>query len=141
MGSFSKILYRKNNLECLTTKFQKSSKQFIHANGAKTQLEHILKNKNWKNSTMNCQTYLKEHRQTICSITRLSLRTNKKRPSTFPPYVWSLLTNSHLKDQYTFLSGISLKHYYKQMPRNHFLIQPTIILLSLMKRLQQIYYP
>ena len=46
-----------NGLTCLNTKFQKKKRKLLtytYANNAKAQIDYILINKKWINSTLNC---------------------------------------------------------------------------------------
>ena len=75
-----------NNLVCLYTKFQKKSSKlwtFTYANGARAQLDHIIINRKWKNSALNCQAFntfegVSSDNRIVTSTLRLSLRANKK---------------------------------------------------------------
>ena len=91
-----------NDLLCLTTKFQKPhSKQWTvtYPNGVKGQIDHIIINKKWKNSAINCQAYnsfegvYSDHRIVTTSL-RLSLRGNKKKQASSPRYDWSTLASN-----------------------------------------------
>ena len=70
----------------LMTNYQKKRGKiwtFTYPNGTKAQLDHILINKKWKNSAINCEAYNtflsigSDHRPTTAKI-RLSLRANVK---------------------------------------------------------------
>ena len=101
-----------NNLAYLNTKFQKKSSKlwtFTYANGARAQLDHIIINKKWKNSALNCQAFntfegVSSDHRIVTSTLRLILRENKKKSSIFPPFDWSLLTtNMDLQNQYNII--------------------------------------
>lgn len=74
--------------------------------GKKAQLDHLLINGKWYNSTRNCRSYStvdldSDHRITTAAI-NLSLRCNKKKPNGPPRYNWrSLLTNKETQKRYT----------------------------------------
>ena len=49
-----------NELTCLNTKFHKREGKlwtYTYANNAKAQIDYILMNKKWNNSTLNCEAY------------------------------------------------------------------------------------
>ena len=69
---------------------------FTYPIGYKTQLDHILINKKWKNSTLNCETYNSFQSigsdQRVASIkVRLSPRPNKIKKTKKIRYDWSKL--------------------------------------------------
>ena len=75
------------NLINLCTKFQKRPGKkwtFMYANGTKAQLDHILINKKWKNSAIDCAAYNTFHsvssdHKIVTIKCRLCLRANKSR--------------------------------------------------------------
>ena len=102
-------LTQENRLTCLNTKFQNRKGKLwfnIYANNAKTQIDNILINKKWNNSTLNCEAYSSfegvffDHRIVTDKI-RLSLRKNAARTTTALHYDWSLLNNRDISDKYT----------------------------------------
>ena len=87
-----------NRLTCLNTNFQKRKGKlwtYIHANNTKAQIDYVVINKKWKNSTMNCEAYSSfegvssDHRIVRAKI-RLSLRKNTTRTTTIIHYDWAL---------------------------------------------------
>ena len=102
--------WKLNKLICLNTRYQKrTGKRWTHTNpnGSKAQLDYLLINKKWINSCINCEPYnsfcgvSSDHRIVSCNL-RLSLRKNKTKNTTKPPYDWSLLAkNQVVKDAYT----------------------------------------
>ena len=69
----------------LSTYFCKRSGKlwsFTYPNGARAQLDHVLINKKWKNSAIDCQSYntfssIQSDHRPVTAIIRLSLRANK----------------------------------------------------------------
>ena len=105
------------NLTNLSTSFQKKKGKlwtFQYPNGQKGQIDHILINKKWGNSAMNCEAYNtyhclnSDHRPCSAKL-RLCLRANKKHASTSTNYDWGLLMN----DQ-------TVKHAYTVEVKNRF---------------------
>ena len=79
-----------NRLTCFNTNYQKSGGKlwtYTYANNSKAQIDYVLINKKWKNSTMNCEAYSSfegvssDHRIVTAKI-RLRLRKNAKRTAT-----------------------------------------------------------
>ena len=98
-----------NRLTCLNTKFQKRKGKlwtYTYANNTKAQIDHIIINKKWNNSALNCKAYSSfegvsfNHRIVMTKI-RLSLRRNAAQTTTTIHYDWSLLNNSNIIDKYT----------------------------------------
>ena len=80
---------------------------FTYPNGAKAQLDHILINRKWKNSALNCEAYntfhaiCSDHRPLTAKI-RLSLRINKINKTKKIPYEWSkLMDDGNVRREYT----------------------------------------
>ena len=97
-----------NRLACLNTNNQKREGKlwtYTYANNTKAQIDYVLINKKWKNSTLNCETYSSfegvstDHRIVTAKI-RLSLRKNAKRTATTIHYDWALLNNKDIRDKY-----------------------------------------
>ena len=74
-------------------------------NNSKAQIDYVLINKKWKNSTMNCEAYSSfeiassDHRIVTAKI-RLSLGKNATRTATTKHYDWVLLNNRDIRDKY-----------------------------------------
>ena len=98
----------KNRLTCLNTKFQKKKGELwtnSYANNAKAQIDYIVMNKKWINSTLNCEAYSFEgvsfdHRIVTAKI-RLSVRKNTSQTTKITHYDWSLLNNRDISDTYS----------------------------------------
>ena len=97
-----------NRLTSLNTNYQKREGKlwiYTYANNSKTQIDHVLINKKWKNSAMNCEAYSSfegvssDHRIVTAKI-RLSPRQNSKRTASTKHYDWALLNNRDIKDEY-----------------------------------------
>ena len=59
-GEHQTALLLENELTCLNTKFQKRKGKlwtYTGTNNAKAQIDYILMNKKWINSTLNCEAY------------------------------------------------------------------------------------
>lgn len=94
----------------LMTKYQKRRGKiwtFTYPNGTKAQLDHILINKKWRNSALNCEAYNtflsigSDHRPITAKI-RLSLRANVIKKTKKIQYDWSqLLTDDNIKTAYS----------------------------------------
>ena len=98
-GEMLKDFLNENKLLCLNINYQKRTGQlWTHKapNGVKAQLDYIIINRKWKNSAKNCRAFNSfitvgsDHRIVSAKI-RLSLRANKKKSSSNPPYDWSYL--------------------------------------------------
>ena len=109
-GEFLLDLLNECELVNLSTRYCKKKGKlwtFSYPNGVKAQLDHILINKKWKNSALDCQSYntysslSSDHRP--CNVkVRLSLRANKVKKSRQPKYDWSkLITDDTIKTAYT----------------------------------------
>ena len=97
-----------NRFTCLNTNYQKREGKlwtYTYTNNSKAQIDYVLINKKWKNSTMNCLAYSSfegvssDHRIVTAKI-RLSLRKNAKRTATTKHYDCSLLNNRDIRDKY-----------------------------------------
>ena len=107
----------------ISTKFQKrNDKLWTHTypNGERAQLDHILINKKWKNSAMDCQSY-----NTMCSVQSehkprtakilLLLRTCQRPKTKKVPYDLSRLqTDTEVKSRYTI--DVKKKKKKKKVP-------------------------
>ena len=93
----------------LNSKFQKregKSWTYTYANKVKAQIENILINKKWNNSTLNCEAYssfevVSSDHQIVTAKIRLSLRKNAARKTTAVHYDRSLFNNKDMRDKYT----------------------------------------
>ena len=129
-GNHLSAFIEENELQCLSTKFQKSkSKLWTHtyANGSKAQLDYMMINKKWKNSAMNTEAYnsfasvYSDHR-IVTSRIRLSLRSNKVKTQSTQRYDWSSLKNdAEVRDQYT----ITVKNRYEALLAESDDVTPT----------------
>ena len=116
-GDYFEQFLIQNNLSCLNTRFQKKDGKkwsFSYPNGAKALLDHIVLNKKWINSAINCESYntfegvFSDHRIVTAKL-RLSLRANKKKKSQAPCYDWKEFSrNAELQNQYS----ISLRNRF-----------------------------
>ena len=92
-------LMKECNLVSISTRFCKRKGKlwtFTYPSGVRAHLDHILLNKKWQNSALDCQSYNtmksvgSDHRPCTAEI-RLSLRTNKLPKTKKTPYDWSKL--------------------------------------------------
>ena len=99
-----------NKLHCLNTRFQKrSGKKWTHThpNGSKAQLDYLIMNKKWINSCYNWEAFnmfvgVSTDQRIATSTIRMSLRANKTRESSRPPYNWSSLANDvQVRNEFT----------------------------------------
>ena len=96
-----------NRLTCLNTKFQKrKGKLWTNANNAKAQIDYILINKKWINSTLNCEAYssfdgVSSDDRIVQAKIRLSLHRNTMQITKTIHYDWSLLNNRDISNKYT----------------------------------------
>ena len=97
-----------NRLTCLNTNFQKREGKlwtYTCANKSKAQIDYLFRNRKWKNSAMNSESYStfegvsSDHRIVTAKI-RLSLRKNATRTATTKHYDWALLNNRDIRDKY-----------------------------------------
>ena len=80
----------------LSTKYTKRLDKlwtFTYSIGSKAQLDHILINKKWKNSALNCEAYNSFHgigsdHLAVSIKVRISLRANKIKKTNKIPYDW-----------------------------------------------------
>ena len=78
---------------------------YTYANNSKVQIDYVFRNRNWKNSAMNCEAYStfegvsSDHRIVTAKV-RLSLRKNATRKATTKHYDWALLNNRDIRDKY-----------------------------------------
>ena len=96
-----------NRLTCFNTKFQKWKGKLwtrTYANNTKAQINYILINKKWNNSTLNWEAYssfegVSSNHQIVTTKIRLSLQRNATQITTVH-YDWSLLNNRDIRDKY-----------------------------------------
>ena len=95
-------------LTCLNNKFKKRKGGKIintYPYNSKAQLDYILINKKWINSTLNCEAYSSfegvssDHRIVTAKIC-LSLHRNKIETIKTTSYNWSSLTNRDISNKY-----------------------------------------
>ena len=100
-GKLLTDLTNERDLIDLSTKYCKRTGKlwtFTYPNGNKAQLDHVLINKKWKNSALDCQannTFCQigsDHRPVTAKF-RLSLRKNQDNKSKKIPYDWSKLVS------------------------------------------------
>ena len=78
----------------------------MYANGTKAQLDHILINKKWKNSAIDCAAYNTFHsvssdHKIVIMKCRLCLRANESRKYS-PKFDWSkLMCNKDIKEKFS----------------------------------------
>ena len=105
-----------NELTCLDTKLQKRKGKLwtdTYSNNAKAQVDYILTNKKWINSTLNCEAYsffegVSSNHRIITAKICLCLRTNVGQKNTTTQYDWFLLNKRDTNDKYT----ITLKNKF-----------------------------
>ena len=104
-GIFLEDYILENNLLCLNTYYQKRKGQlWTHKspNGNKVQLDYIMNNRKWKNSSKDCRAYgsfesiASDHR-IVSAHLKLSLRSNKKKTIKTPIYDWTTLKNPDIQ--------------------------------------------
>ena len=107
----------------LNTLYQKRPGQrWTHTspNGFKYQLDFILINKKWKNTSRNCRAYnsfvsLASDRRIVSANLCLSLRSNKIKSTKDSLYNWSFLKlNSEVRDEFV----ISTRNRFEALQQN-----------------------
>ena len=103
-------LMKECNLVSISTKFTKKAGKlwtYTYPNGQKAQLDHILVNKKWQNSALDCGAFNtavsvgSDHRPCTAKL-RLSLRVSKVSKTKKIPYDWSKLRNvSDIQSRYS----------------------------------------
>ena len=90
---------------------------FTYPGGAKAQIDHILINRKWKNSAIDCRSYntysslASDHRPCTAKI-RLSLRANKSSKKRQIKHDWSkLIIDENVKTAYT----VDVKNRFEQL--------------------------
>ena len=78
---------------------------YTYVNNSKTQIDYILINKKWKNSTMNCKAYssfegVSSNHWIVTAKIRLSLQKSTTWTATTKHYNWVLLNNRDIRDKY-----------------------------------------
>ena len=94
---------------CLNPKFQKRKGKlwmYTYANNAKAQMDYILMNKKWTNSTLNCKAYsssegVSSDHQIVMAKIHLSLCRNASQTTKTAHYDWSMLNSRDMSDRYT----------------------------------------
>ena len=97
-----------NRLTCLNANYQKNKGKlwtYTYVNNNKAQIDDVLINKKWKNSTMNCEAYssfegVSSDHRTVTAKIRLSLRKNITHIATTKYYDLALLNNKDIRDKY-----------------------------------------
>ena len=111
-----------NRLTCLNTNFQKREGKiwtYTYANKSKAQIDYVLINRKWKNSTMNCEAYSSfegvssDHRIATAKV-RLSLRKNATRKAKTKHYDWALPNNRDIRDKY----ALELRNRFETLQGN-----------------------
>ena len=100
-----------NRWTCLNTKFQKMKGKlwtYTDANKTKAQVDYILMNQKWNNSTLNCATYVSFKGVSfdypiVTAEIQQKLRRNAKRTTTIVQDDCPLLNNSDINDKYTLI--------------------------------------
>ena len=118
-----------NRLTCLYTNYQKREGKlwtYTYANSTKAQIDYVLMNKKWKNSTINCEANSSfegvstDHRIVTAKI-RLSLRKNAKRTVTSKHYDWALLNIRDIRDKYI----LELRNRYETLQKGRKKVHQT----------------
>ena len=77
---------------------------WMHPNGSKYQLDHILINSKWVNSLRNCRAYnsveLDSDHRILSIVLKASLRTSRGKPCKRPKFNWKKLQNPSTKLQF-----------------------------------------
>ena len=137
-----------NNLLCLNTYYQKRKGQLrTHKspNGNKVQLDYIMINRKWKNSSKNCRDYgsfesiASDHRSVSAHL-KLSLRSNKKKTIKTPIYDWTTLKNPYIQKKFICEVLKSFKTLTMKHPTYQQILCMTI-LKHLVEKLQLISSP
>ena len=97
-----------NGLTYLNTKFQKRKRSLwtnTDTNNAKAQIDHILMNKKWNNSSLNCGVYssfedVSSNHRIVNAKICLSLCRNVTQTIKTTHYDWSQLTNRDISNKY-----------------------------------------
>ena len=97
-----------NGLTCLNIKFHKREGKlwtYTYANNAKAQIDYILMNKKWNNSTLNCVAYssfegISSDHWIVTAKICLSLCRNTTQTTKTTHYDWSLLNNRDISNKY-----------------------------------------
>ena len=100
-----------NSLTWPDTKFQKRKWKlwtYNYANKTKVQIDYILMNKKWINSTLNCEAYssfegVSSDHWIVPAKIHLSLRRNALEKNKTPYYDSSMLINRDITDKYTII--------------------------------------
>ena len=119
-GEFLLDLIRECEMIDLSTNFRKRKGKlwtFTYPNGVRAQLDHILINKKWKNSALDCRAYhtfqaiKSDHRPSTVKI-RLSLRANSTNTTKKIPYDWSKLVNDEdVRNEYS----VAVRNSYRAL--------------------------
>ena len=97
-----------SNMVCLNTLYRKRSGKkwtFTYPNGINAQIDFLLINKKWLDSSLNCEPFTSfsegnsDHRIITAKI-RLSLRANKQKTLKVPRYDWSALNDRNTAEQF-----------------------------------------
>ena len=122
-GYLLKDYLQENNMLSLNTLYQKRPGQrWTHTspNGIKSQLDFILINKKWKNTSRNCRAYnsfvsLASDHRIVSAKLCLSLRSNKIKSSKDSLYDWSCLKhNSEVRNEFV----ISTRNRFEALQQN-----------------------
>ena len=90
---------------------------FTYPNGERAQIDHILINKKWKNSALNCEAYntfstIKSDHRIVTGKFRLSLRVKKNQSTNRVRYDWEkLLYDENIKTSYT----VDVKNHFEAL--------------------------